>query len=338
MFLKREGPAQEAMPYVAIVVWYCFNLSVIFTNKRIFKHFPFPTGITMMHELLGFAFTSFLLSLDSSEEKTSQRKHPTSTRWDRMKAILPIAAAVTGNNYFSNMAIQSSGVAAAQTVKAIVPVFTLLIYKVFHGREYGLANYLAVGCVFGGVVLATCGDTTLTVAGVSAGVMASLCSAFKVVFANATTKKLNPLEASNLMAPYNIAMLAVVFYFTELTIMHQYTEELLTPTCVGLMLMHGLLVFGLQQAGIFSTAVNSPVIQTTAGNMKLVLVYIFAWLLHGEEMGISKQVGCVLTLVGGAWYGLLHQGFRTVSDVLTALRGHEAPLRKQGDDDAKKGH
>lgn len=32
------------MPYVAIVVWYCFNLTVIFTNKLIFKHYPFPTG------------------------------------------------------------------------------------------------------------------------------------------------------------------------------------------------------------------------------------------------------------------------------------------------------
>ena len=84
------------------------------------------------------------------------------------------------------------------------------------------------------------------------------------------------------------------------------------------------------------------------------------------------QVGCVLTLVGGAWYGLLQQGFlltcfclfsfhsfvqnpilpshchaarsqgghtnvailgfRTVFDVLAALRGHEAPLREQSAD------
>ena len=44
LFLKREGPVQDAMPYIAIVVWYCFNLSVIFTNKLIFKYFPFPTG------------------------------------------------------------------------------------------------------------------------------------------------------------------------------------------------------------------------------------------------------------------------------------------------------
>merc|ERR1711871_1177521 len=233
-----------------------------------------------------------------------------------MSALFPVAAAVTGNNFFSNWSIQASSVATAQTVKAIVPVFTLVIYKLYHGRNYGQANYLAVGLVFGGVVVATSADSTLTAEGVMAGVLASTCAAFKVVFANKTTKSLNPVEASNSMAPYNISMLLVAFYLTEASQIPQYLNSLLTLQTLVLGLLHGILVFGLQQSGIFSTAVNSPVIQTTAGNMKLVLVYLFAWLLHGDVMGPAKLIGCLLTLVGGIWYSFLQRGFLSIADVL----------------------
>jgi len=293
---------------------------VIFSNKIIFKYYPFPTGLTMMHELLGYAITTTILSYQAPPEDFSGA-HAKKTRWQRMRDVLPIAAAVTGNNYFSNMAIQTSSVATAQTVKAIVPAFTLVIYKVFHSREYPAMNYMAITCVCLGVIVTTSQDSTLTVQGCCAGVMASFCAASKVVLANAQGKRLTPVEASNQMAPFNILLLACVFWWSELSLLHTYADQLFTPKNLGLALLHGLLVFGLQQAGIFSTAVNSPVIQTTAGNMKLVFVYLFCWLLYDEHLSPSKLVGCLLTLIGGLWYGLLQQGFRSIQDLWEAAAG-----------------
>ena len=180
---------------------------------------------------------------------------------------------------------------------------------------------MAVGLVCGGVLVATAADASLSLVGGGAGAMAAVCSAFKVVFANAQTKRLTPIEASNSLAPYNLLILGTLFYYKESSLLFNspISHSMLTPKIFSVCLMHGVFVFGLQQVGTFSTAVNSPVIQATAGNMKLVLVYGIAWFLYGEPLSLSKQFGCVLTLIGGLWYSFLQQGFRSLSEVFDAL-------------------
>lgn len=84
----------------------------------------------------------------------------------------------------------------------------------------------------GGVVVAVGGDSSLTTQGCLAGVCASMCAALKVVLANASSKKLNPIEASNLMAPYNMLMLAVVFYATGPLLLHFGSRDATQRWCI----------------------------------------------------------------------------------------------------------
>ena len=140
----------------------------------------------------------------------------------------------------------------------------------------------------GGVLVATATDNTLTTQAVGAGLMASACAAVKVVFANQSTKKLNPIEASNLMAPYNIAILACVFYFTELHQLPAYAH-MVTPPNACLCLAHGVLVFSAPDMA--AAAVASAIIAALEPSGSEVSVRVLA-VTAGCSSGTHSS-GCI---------------------------------------------
>ena len=97
-FLLKEGAMRDLMPWAAILVWYLFNLTVIFINKQIFKHYPFPTTMALVTELIGWGITTGCLRLRIG--KGSSKPQGLSFCQTAM-SVLPIAVSVSGNNFFS---------------------------------------------------------------------------------------------------------------------------------------------------------------------------------------------------------------------------------------------
>jgi hypothetical protein len=97
-FLLREGAMRDLMPWAAILVWYLFNLTVIFINKQIFKHYPFPTTLALVTELIGWGITTGCLRLRIG--KGSSKPQGLSFCQTAM-SVLPISVSVSGNNFFS---------------------------------------------------------------------------------------------------------------------------------------------------------------------------------------------------------------------------------------------
>merc|ERR1711977_735145 len=195
--------------------------------------------------------------------------------------MLPVAMANTGAMYFSNLAMRETSAPFTQTVKSIVPAFTYIIYKYYQGRKYSREHDIALLAVFFGVVVASNADASgaSNPWGLGYALLASVCTALNAVLSNDKTKNMNPLEAMNVMAPYSIAMLLPVWYNTELEVLHKYWDQVSQPQVVIMLFLHGLWVFALNFVSQFRAAVVSPVLGTCSGNMKVVFIYIFSWML-----------------------------------------------------------
>merc|ERR1711934_313186 len=156
--------------------------------------------------------------------------------------------------------------------------------------------------------------------GLSTAIVASCFTATNTVLANDRTKRLSPLESMNVMAPYSIAVLIPIWYNTEYEILDKYWDQVFNPATFSMLLAHGVLVFMLNFVSQFKNAVVSPVLGTCSGNMKVVFIYIFSWMLLGTELNLYTWIGAGMTIGGGMWYGLLTEGF----DMVALLTGKGA--------------
>jgi len=309
-WLRQPGLARDALPYSSILVWYVFNIAVVLSNKWIFTMLPMPTGLTLLHQTTGFLLSSLLLSMQQkTEEQQAKDEADKEGRMDRMKAMLPVAVANTLAMYFSNISMQLASAPFTQTVKSIVPALTYLIYKFYHKRTYSWEHDLALGCVCAGVFIASSADMNLNIWGLVTAILASICTASNAVLANDRSRKLSPLESMNIMAPYSIAILAPMWYMQELETLNKYWDDVFNTRTFGLLMLHGVLVFCLNFVSQFKTACVSPVLGTCSGNMKVVFIYIFSWLLLGTELNIYIWIGSSMTIAGGVAFGLLKEGF-----------------------------
>lgn len=236
---------------------------------------------------------------------------------ERMLAMLPVAAANTLAMYFSNQSMKLASAPFTQTIKSIVPAMTYLIYKFYHKRTYDWQHDAALCLVCGGVFVASSADMDLNLLGLATALLASACTATNSVLSNDRLRSLSPLEAMNVMAPYSIAILAPMWYMTEMEILTsgvgkdgtKYWDKVFKPDTMLLLLAHGLWVFMLNFVSQFKNACVSPVLGTCSGNMKVVFIYIFSWMLLGTELNIYIWIGSSMTIAGGVCFGLLKEGF-----------------------------
>jgi len=275
----------------------------VLSNKWIFNRLPMPTGLTLLHQTTGFMFSSILLSL---QEKKADKG---GGKMERMMAMLPVAAANTLAMYFSNQSMKLASAPFTQTIKSIVPAMTYLIYKFYHKRTYDWQHDAALCLVCGGVFVASSADMDLNYLGLATALLASACTATNSVLSNDRLRSLSPLEAMNVMAPYSIAILAPVWYFTEVEALNKHWDDVFQPQTMLLLLAHGIWVFMLNFVSQFKNACVSPVLGTCSGNMKVVFIYIFSWLLLGTELNIYIWIGSSMTIAGGVCFGMLKEGF-----------------------------
>jgi drug/metabolite transporter (DMT)-like permease len=291
-------------------VWYAFNVTVVLSNKYIFTRLPLPTSLTLLHQTTGFVLSSLLLAMGFGSANNDKNTAPEDGRFERMKRMLPVALANTGAMYFSNLSMKYASAPFTQTIKSSVPAFTYLIYTTYWKKTYHWEHKASLLLVCAGVIVASSADVSMNVMGLSTAILASILTASNAVLAGDTGKKLSPLESMNVMAPYSIAMLLPVWWNTELVTLYEYWDQVFNPVVFPLLMAHGVLVFMLNYVSNFKTAVVSPVLGTCAGNMKVVFIYMFSWLLLGTELNFLIWIGASMTIGGGIWKGLLGEGFR----------------------------
>lgn len=309
------------LPYAAILVWYGFNMSVVLSNRWIFTKLPLPTSLTLLHSVTGLTVSSVMLAtkptwsklfgIESSDDTVAAPSNENPR--EKLMAFLPVAVSLTGNNYFSNLSMRFASAPFTQTIKAIVPVVTMLVYYLYAGRKYTRGHYVAMIFVVSGVFIASYAEVSLNYAGLAAALIASVFTALKVVLSNDRTKKLDPLVTVNTMAPYSIVFLLPVWYSTEMEQMAAMEQSQLMAW-VPLLLAHGILVLALNLVTFFTMAVNSPTTMTCCGNMKVMFVYVLSWMLLGTDLGFWQLVGATLTILGGLTFGLLQEGYRVQWD------------------------
>ncbi|KAI8888952.1 TPT-domain-containing protein [Backusella circina FSU 941] len=213
----------------------------------------------------------------------------------------------TINIAISNVSLNLVSVAFHQVVRAMTPVFTVIISLMFLQKSFPKKIYLSLLPVVLGVTFATYGEYDYTMVGFLLTVLGTVLASIKTIVTNRVQVgrlKLHPLDLLLRMSP--LAFVQCIFYAHmtgELDEVREFSSSYMTFNLASGLLFNGVIAFALNVVSFTANKKTSALTMTVAGNVKQVLSIILAVVIFNLNINKTNAFGIILTLVGGAWYG-----------------------------------
>lgn len=166
VFTRSE--LREGLRIIFICIcWYIVSSSNGVLGKTILSQFPFPMTMTMVQ--LG----SIALWSPPLLKVLGVRGYETTTWSYHWKMLFPLAFAKFLSSVLAHVSIWKVPVSYAHTVKASMPIFTVLITRVFLGTRHATLTYLSLLPIVGGVAVATMTEVSFELLGLTAALAAT---------------------------------------------------------------------------------------------------------------------------------------------------------------------
>ncbi|KAI8337624.1 TPT-domain-containing protein [Chlamydoabsidia padenii] len=312
--------------YVWLGAYFILNLSLTLYNKAILLDFRYPWSLTAIHTFCGSVGCYLLYAFGVFT--------PAKLKDNENMVMLMFSVLYTINIAISNVSLSLVSVAFHQVIRAMTPVFTVMISIAFLQKSYSNMIYLSLLPVVLGVAFATIGEYDYTVVGFLLTVLGTVLAAVKTIVTNRVQVgrlKLHPLDLLLRMSP--LAFVQCVFYAYatgELERVRTFSSAHMTIPLASGLLVNGLLAFALNIVSFTANKKTSALTMTVAGNVKQVLSIILAVVIFNLNINITNAFGIALTLIGGAWYGNVEMAEKAKSNATilptTRLNSLEQPL------------
>lgn len=285
---------------VWLSLYFFLNLGLTLYNKIIMAmfQFPYPWALTAIHTLCGTIGSLLFWQFGVFKPaKLGERENMT---------MIVFSVLYTINIAISNVSLNLVTVPFHQVVRAMTPVFTIILNVMFLKTTYSGMVYISLIPVIAGVAFATFGDYSYTAMGFFLTVLGTILAAVKTVVTNRVQVgrlKLHPLDLLLRMSP--LAFLQTLFYSYatgEITYVFEYSRRNLTFGVFLALLLNGIIAFFLNVVSFTANKKTSALTMTVAGNVKQVLSIILAVIIFDLSITATNGLGILLTLAGGAWY------------------------------------
>ncbi|KAJ8083113.1 hypothetical protein PM082_008982 [Marasmius tenuissimus] len=302
-----------------LVLYFCFNLGLTLYNKGVLVHFPFPYTLTAVHALFG--------SLGSSLLARAGVFVPAKLNPTQRMVVTAFSVLYAVNIVVSNVSLQLVTVPFHQVVRAITPVFTIILSSLLLGTTSTRARVVSLVPVVAGVGLATYGDYYFTRWGFVLTLSGAILAALKTILTNVLQSRpsgesksplsekfdlstrspalpqLNALAFLHLLSP--LAFLQCMLFAQlsgELGRVRHYAATEMSSTKLLAVMFNGCIAFGLNVVSFSANKRVGALSMTVAANVKQVLTILLAVLIFDLTITQMNMIGITLTLVGGAWY------------------------------------
>ncbi|KAK7206760.1 triose-phosphate transporter family-domain-containing protein [Myxozyma melibiosi] len=293
-------PAADSLrtKYLWLAVYFFFNLALTLYNKAVLGNFPFPYILTGIHTLCGtLGCLYFYVRGAFTLTPLSDRENFT---------LFLFSLLYTINIAISNVSLNLVTVPFHQIVRAMTPLFTVLIYVIGFRKTYSVMTYVSLVPVVAGVGFATAGDYYFTAMGFFLTLLGAFLAALKTVATNRVQTgrlKLSPLELLFRMSPLAFLQCIVYAYFTgEITSLKAYWPVSMDSSMMIKLILNGAIAFGLNVVSFTANKKTGALTMTVAANVKQILTIVLAIMFFHLAVTPLNAIGIILTLAGGAWY------------------------------------
>jgi len=287
---------------VAILSWYATNIFTVVLNKYLFEmiEFKFPFTLTAIHMLVSTIGSVIALKIF---QVVPFQAIP---REKMMKSIVPLGAVFCVNIILGNISLRWIPVSFMQTVKSLVPAFTVLLQTIVLHQYSSKMTYFSLVPVVGGVALASLTEVNFEIVGFLCALIASLTTSVQSIVSSILLTGALKLDSINLlyyMAPVSFILIFPFAVFLELESLQEYDFEAYgTNFVIVNLIVSGVVAYLLNICVFFAIKSTSPLTFTVFGNLKVVAVIGISVLIFRNEITWWNGLGCFIAVAGIIWY------------------------------------
>ncbi|KAF3391239.1 hypothetical protein F1880_007484 [Penicillium rolfsii] len=301
-----EYQTPTTVKFIWLTCYFGFSMALTIYNKLVLGSFKAPWLLTCLHTSFSTLGTFVMLKMGYFElSKLGRKEH---------LVLVAFSFLFTMNIAMSNLSLSLVSLAFFQIIRNTVPLFTVLIYRLWFSRTYAMGTYLSLIPIVAGAGMCTAGDYHYSLLGLIVTISGVVLAAVKTV----TTNRLmtGSLKLPSMELLFRMAPLAAVqsFFFAivagELPVLSQAMSErtadgsvLRTICTVAFILGNGLLALVLNIASFQTNKIAGALTITVAGNLKQAITLALGIIVFGDfAMNWLNGMGIFLVLAGCAFF------------------------------------
>jgi solute carrier family 35 protein E1 len=282
------------------ILWYVVSSSNNVIGKMLLNDFPYPMTVTMVQ------LTSITLYSGPFFNMWGVRKFVDISWGYYIKVIVPLALGKFLASVSSHISIWKVPVSYAHTVKATMPLFTVLLSRVILAEKQTLTVYLSLIPIITGVAIATVTELSFDMIGLISALIATMGFSLQNIFSK---KVLHDTGVHHLRLLHILGRLALIM-FIPVWLVVDLQNVMQHPTLMSgedyrvliLLFLDGVLNW-LQNIVAFSVlSLVTPLTYAVASASKRIFVIAVSLFMLGNPVTGTNIFGMVLAIFGVLFY------------------------------------
>jgi solute carrier family 35 protein E1 len=295
----RKHTKEVLTVLILCVLWYIVSSSNNVIGKTLLNEFPYPMTMTMVQLLSITVFSGPLFNL------WGIRKYVDISWRYYFTLIVPLAFGKFIASVFSHVSIWKVPVSYAHTVKATMPLFTVVLSRVLMKEKQTLTVYFSLIPIIAGVAIATITEISFDVIGLVSALVATMGFSLMNIFSK---KVLHDTNVHHLRLLHILGRLALLMFLPVWIVVDMFTllkddsVQYHDYRVVGLLMMDGVLNW-LQNIIAFSVlSLVTPLTYAVANASKRIFVIAVSLFILGNPVTGPNVFGMLLAIFGVLCY------------------------------------
>ncbi|KAH1012568.1 solute carrier family 35 member E1 homolog [Dendroctonus ponderosae] len=281
------------------VAWYIVSSTNNVIGKTVLNEFPYPLTMTMVQLLSITILSGPLFNL------WGIRKY-VDISWNYYwKLIVPLAFGKFMASVLSHVSIWKVPVSYAHTVKATMPLFTVILSRLIMGEKQTLKVYISLIPIIGGVAIATLTEISFNMVGLVCALISTAGFSLQHIFSKKVLKdtKVHHLRLLHILGRLALIMFLPIWLYADfLNVIQDKAKTYQNYRIIILLFLDGVLNF-LQNVIAFSVLhMVTPLTYAVANCSKRIFVIGLSLFILGNPVTSMNVLGMFMAIFGMLYY------------------------------------
>ncbi|XP_025835469.1 solute carrier family 35 member E1 homolog [Agrilus planipennis] len=281
------------------ILWYIVSSSNNVIGKMLLSEFPYPMTVTMVQLLSITVYSGPIFNL------WGIRKYVDISWKYYCKLIIPLALGKFLASVFSHVSIWKVPVSYAHTVKATMPLFTVILSRVIMGEKQTVKVYVSLVPIIVGVAIATITEISFDIIGLVSALISTMGFSLMNIFSKKVLHDtgVHHLRLLHVLGRLALMMFLPVWFCVDFMYLLQDTKlHTIQSKTTALLLIDGALNF-MQNIIAFSVlSLVTPLTYAVANASKRIFVIAISLFVLGNPVTGLNIFGMLLAIFGVLYY------------------------------------
>ncbi|KAI8122842.1 Solute carrier family 35 member E1 like protein [Lucilia cuprina] len=284
---KRTGSRHVLVVLILCILWYIISSSNNVIGKMVLNEFPYPMTVTMIQ------LCSITLYSGPFFNLWRIRKYQDIPRGYYFRLIIPLAFGKFLASVTSHISLWKVPVSYAHTVKATMPLFTVILTRLIFREKQPTLVYLSLIPIITGVGIATMTEISFNMMGLVSALISTMGFSLQNIFSKKVLKDtgIHHLRLLHLLGKLALFMfLPIWLYADSYKVIHHPAITNLDYRVIALLFADGVLNW-LQNIIAFSVlSLVTPLTYAVASASKRIFVIAVSLVILGNPVTWAKHI------------------------------------------------